>query len=179
MFVEDFIIDAYSIQLREEVRQNQKICLISNFTQVVPAFWRYFSTPASTKEEQVEVNGFQQFCKAVAHLYAAAMAFNPGLEELTRLRTRTGTARNLYGETEIPGLFRLHLAGSLHAQLPTTWQHLVSAFYGRAFAVFYHRVEAGGEVSLDNNTEKHFYMLPLGGLGGQCRLVWGLDLQRL
>ena len=94
----------------------------------------------------MEVNGFQQFCKAVSHLYAAAMAFNPGLEELTRLRTRTGTSRNLYGEADIPGLFRLHLAGSLHAQLPTTWQHLVSAFYGRAFAVFYHRVEAGGEV---------------------------------
>ena len=101
---------------------------------------------AEDKEEQLEVNGFQQFCKAVSHLYAAAMSFNPGLEELTRLRTRAGTSRNLYGETDIAGLFRLHLAGSLHAQLPTNWQHLVSAFYGRAFAVFYHRVEAGGEV---------------------------------
>ena len=101
----------------------------------------------------MEVNGFQQFCKAVSHLYAAAMSFNPGLEELTRLRIRTGTARNLYGETDIPGLFRLHLAGSLHAQLPTTWQHLVSAFYGRAFAVFYHRVEAGGEVGLEDSAD--------------------------
>ena len=122
-------------------------------TQVVPAFWRYFSTSTKNKEEQVEVNGFQQFCKAVSHLYSAAMSFNPGLEELTRLRSRAGTSRNLYGEADIPGLFRLHLAGSLHAQLPTTWQHLVSAFYGRAFAVFYHRVEAGGEVGLEDSAD--------------------------
>ena len=88
----------------------------------------------------------------MAHLYAASMSFNPGLEELTRLRKRAGTSRKLYGESEISGLFKLHLAASLHAQLPSSWQHLVSAFYGRAFAVFYHRVEAGGEVGWRSQT---------------------------
>ena len=167
MFVEDFIIDAYNIQLREEVGDIAFVFFIFHLTQVVPAFWRYFSTSTENKEE---VNGFQQFCKAVSHLYSAAMSFNPGLEELTRLRSRTGTCRNLFGEADIPGLFRLHLAGSLHAQLPTTWQHLVSAFYARAFAVFYHRVEAGGgEVVLLRRKKVLITNVPLplqGGSGG-------------
>jgi len=131
MFVEDFVLDAYNIQLREEV---------------VPAFWGYFG-PAT--EERGGLAGFEQFCRAVSHLYASAMAFTPGLEELARLRGRR--ARVVHGEAEVGGLWRLYLAGSLHSQLPEAWRGLVTQFYSTAFAVFYHRVE--GEGSLEDSAD--------------------------
>ena len=136
IFVEDFVMDAYNIQLREEV---------------VPAFWRHFT---ATREEQggPGLAGFQQFCRAVSHLWAASLSLAPGLEELARLRARAGTARQLYGREGVAELWRLYLAGTLHSQLPAEWKSLVEKFYSRAFAVFYARVE-GGDTSLDDSAD--------------------------
>ena len=38
---------------------------------------------------------------------------------------------------QIPDLWRLYLAGSLHAQLPSDWRGLVESFYSRYCSCFY------------------------------------------
>jgi anaphase-promoting complex subunit 2 len=162
MFVEDFVLDAYNIQLREEVR----LCAECPGLTIIPGSSRLLALllPRGAGGRRRRQGGARWLravlqggqCRAqsravqcsprlqVSHLHASAMAFSPGLEELSRLRQRAGTARPLYGQPEVAGLWRLYLAGSLHAQLPADWQPLVRQFYARAFAVFYNRVEASG-----------------------------------
>jgi len=134
-FVEDFILDAYNIQLRE---------------QVIPSFWKYFPPPGVEKTHQI---GFEQFERAVTELYSDVETFIPGLQELSRLRHKCGlTGRSVFGETDINSLFKLYLKGSLHAQLPVHFQHLVRQFYSQAFLVFYNKADRDPDDSSEDLT---------------------------
>jgi len=116
-FVEDFVMDAYNIMLREEI---------------VPTFWEHFIP----KQESVKA-GFDQFCTAIGRLYADVKLLSPHLEELSRLRDLCNTHRTIFGQRTLVGLFCCSLKGTMHSQLPQDWEELVRQFYTQAFSVFY------------------------------------------
>jgi len=157
MFVEDFVMDAYSIQLREDV---------------VPAFWRYFSQ----SDEELDGNNmesFNTFCRAVKHLHANIQSLTvPGLSELGRLRQHCSlTNRSVYGQTDLKSLFKVLLAGSLLSQLPDGWENLVTKFYTQAFTVFCSRESAcgqpRGDQSIDHEDSSEWSDLTCPGCGQQ------------
>ena len=53
--------------------------------EIVPEFWRNFSVP----EDLEAKSAFDQFERAVTHLHAKVASFNPGLQELNRIRSRS------------------------------------------------------------------------------------------
>merc|ERR1719244_2503 len=157
MFVEDFVMDAYSIQLREDV---------------VPAFWRYFS-PSDENCNGNNMEGFNTFCRAVKHLHANIQSLTvPGLSELGRLRQHCGlTNRSVYAQTDLPSLFKVLLAGSLLSQLPDGWENLVTKFYTQAFTVFCSRENScgqpRGDQSIDQEDSSDWSDLTCPGCGPQ------------
>jgi len=138
VFVENFVMDAYNIKLREEI---------------VPDFWRFFNSTDQANVDKGQQRGFEKFDQAVRSLYSNVSWFVPGLDELTRLRREVGVeGRNMFGETDINGLFKLYLKGSLHSQLPIQFQNLVRQFYSQAFLVFYSRADRDPDDSSEDLT---------------------------
>ena len=119
-FVEDFVMDAYNIILREDI---------------VPKFWNHFQT-----EEAESIDGFHRFCLAIEELHSDVKEFSVKIDELERLRERCSTHRTLFGQRTVGSLFSLALKGTLHSQLSRVsvdWQRLVKQFYNQSFCCYH------------------------------------------